>query len=218
MGLFDSVTDVLSGGGQSGYGDMQAEIQKAIAAINEKYGQGQAQMNPYAEAGKQAMGNYQNFYDQMSDPGAYYKKVMSEWEMSPAAQMNMKYGNKAMNQAAAAGGTVGTPGQQMQIGRFMNELVNTDQQNYLQNQLGIGDKYGNAQGTLMNQGFNAGNALMNSYMNQGNMLANAYGSNGQAQLQQQMARGGGVNDFLGMAGNAFMGSGTGKQFANWWGS
>lgn len=218
MALFDSITNLFSGGGQSGYGDMQNEIQKAQDSLNKYYSQGQQGMNPYAQAGTNALNNYQNFYQGMADPQAYYNKVMSGWSMSPGAQMNEKYGTKAMNQAAAASGIIGNPGQQEQVGQYMNNLVDTDQQNYLNNVLGIGKQYGDAEGNLMNQGYNSSNALLNSFMGQGNMNANLYGQMGQSQLQQQMARGGGINDILGMGIDAFGSSGMGKQFMNWWGS
>jgi len=215
MGLFDSVTDSISGGAQSGYGDMQGEIQKGIDSVNSNYDQGRAYLEPYNEAGKNALNNYEDFYSQYADPGDWYNKTMSNWEMSPAAKMNQEYGLKAMNQAAAAGGTVGTPAQQMGVGKYMNDLVKGDQQNYLNNILGIGDKYGSAQGALMGQGYNSSNALLSSYMNQGNKIADLYGNMGVAKMQQSMAQGGGMNDLLGLGFDAFAGTNTGKNALNW---
>lgn len=218
MGLFDSVSNLFGGGGQKGYGDMQGQIQNGINSINQNYGQGRDALNPYQQAGTNALGNYQNWAQNMQNPTDYYNNIMKNYNMSPAAQMNAQYGQKAMNQAAAAGGMVGSPSQQEQIGRFMNNLVNTDQQQYFNNINGINNQYGAAQGNLMGQGYGAANGINNSYMGQGNALAGLYNNMGQAQLQQQMAQANGINNMIGMGVNGFLGSGMGKEFSDWWGS
>lgn len=205
MGLFDSVTDLFSGGGQSGYGKMQGQIQNGINSINQNYSQGRDALNPYQQAGTNALGQYQNWANGMKDPTQYYNNIMQNWQMSPAAQMNAQYGQKAMNQGAAAGGMVGSPSQQEQLGQYMNNLVNTDQQQYFNNINGVNNQYGAAQGNMMNQGFNAANGMNNSFMNQGNALAGLYNNMGQAQLQQQIARGTGINNMIGMGVNALAG-------------
>lgn len=199
MGLFDSITNLISGGAEGGYGDMQAEIEKAIQALQGNYDQGRAAYQPWATAGTNALANLNQYYGKMADPQAYYKQVMSGWNMSPAAQMQAQYGQKAMNQSAAAGGTVGTPAQQEGVARFMQNLVSGDQQQYLDNVMGIGNNYAAGEGNIMNTGYNAAGNIANSYFNQGNSIAGLYGNMGQAQLQQDMARGGAINDLLGGA-------------------
>lgn len=215
MGLFSGITDIFSGGGSSGYGDMQGQIQKAIQQMSEKYAQGREGYSPYTEAGTNALSKYSDFANRFSDPSKFYSDTMSGWDMSPAGQMNQKYGLKAMNQSAAASGMLGSPSQQEQVGQFMDNLVNTDQQNYLNNILGIGNQYMGAQGNLMNQGFNAQNAMNQSFMGEGNALANLYNSMGQAQLQQRMAEQGGLNDLLGGAFSLFSGTKTGQGAMDW---
>lgn len=180
MGMLDTL---FGGGAEGGYGDLSGRIQDAIDQIKQN-------MSPYMNAGTDSLNNLQNFFKQYSNPQDFYDKTMANWTMTPAAKMQEQYGTKAMNQAAAAGGTVGTPAQQEALARFDQNLVSGDQQNYLSNIMGIGGQYTSGEGNIMNTGYNAA-------MNSGNTIADLLRDLGSSQMQGDMAHANAFNNFLG---------------------
>lgn len=92
--------------------------------------------DPYISAGGQAMGALGTQYGQLlSDPGAFINQVGSSFKQSPGYQFQVDQATSAENQAAAAGGMVGSPQEQQQLGEITNQLANKDYYNYLGNAL-----------------------------------------------------------------------------------
>lgn len=196
-GIGGAIGNFLSGGGTGGYQDMQGQIQNGMNALNQNYGYGRDALNPWAQGGQWAMGQYQNALGGMADPQAYYNHIMDGYQMSPGAQFQMKQGQQGINNAAAAGGTLGSGAEQKAMDQYSQGVANQDQQQYFQNQMGINNQYMGGLGNMMNQGYGAAGQMNNSYMNQGNALANEYNNMGTAQYGQNTALWGGIGDWIG---------------------
>lgn len=104
-----------------------------------------------------------NFYDQIPDqlrkylepyfnngqnPGDFLKKIGAGYQESPGFQFAKKQGLGSIENAAAAGGMLGTQGHQQQAGELSTNLANQDYNSYLQNALGVYNTGANAGGNL----------------------------------------------------------------------
>lgn len=202
------IGNLISGGGSGGYGDMGNQIQQGINALNQQYGYGQQVLQPWETQGLNAFGQYGQAINGMSNPVQFYNNIMNQYQMSPAAQLQMQQGTQAMNNAAAAGGMLGSGAAQKGMINYANQVTNSDMQNYFNNQMGIQGQY---LGGLQNQygtGFDAAGQLNNNYMNLGNALAQQYGNLGMAQYGANTSSYSGFDSLLGMAA----GSNPGQQF------
>lgn len=153
---------------------------------------------PYINAGNQALGalgtqysnlignNYNNLQSaltqMLTNPASIVSQMGAGYQESPGYQWEMSQGLDAANNAAAAGGYLGTP-QNEQFDTAMAEgIANQDYEQYLQNVMGVGKAglkgvgslYGaGLQGTqgLNQMGYNASDALASGLAQYLNELA-----------------------------------------------
>jgi hypothetical protein len=134
----------------------------------------------------------------MNDPSGLMNKFGQGYKQSPGYQFQVNQATGAANNAASAGGMLGSPMHQQNTANMVNNLANQDYNQYLSHALGL---YG--QGLAGQQGIyntgaqvsgNLGENLSNSLMNQGNL---AYSN---SMNQNQM----GMNFLGGLAGLAFL--------------
>lgn len=211
------IGNLISGGGSGGYGDWANEIQQGINSLNTQYGAGQKVLQPWESQGLNAFGQYGQAINGMSNPGQFYNNIMSQYQQSPAAQLQMQQGTLAANNAAAAGGMLGSGAAQKGMINYANQVTNSDMQNYFNNQMGIQGQY---LGGLQNQfgtGFDAAGQLNNNYMNLGNQLAQQYGNMGAAQYGGNTSSYGGMDSLMGMFGGSSFGQGLFGDASNWLG-
>lgn len=156
---------------------------------------------PYAKAGQDTIPTLQNEYNKMlGDPGEFLKKIGAGYNESPGYKFMRDQGLVGINNAAAAGGMLGTPQHQQQSGELATNLANQDFYNYLSNALK--SYMGGLQGTqdMFHTGYQAGS-------NYGEDLAQALMSKANlaysGQQNQNNFRGGLVQSLAGMAGGFF---------------
>lgn len=95
-------------------------------------------MDPYVNAGQHELGGYQNELNKMmSDPQGYIQNIMNGYHPSAQYQNQVHQATTAANNAASAGGTLGTGVEQNQLAGEVNNFANQDQQQYLNNVLGV---------------------------------------------------------------------------------
>jgi hypothetical protein len=145
--------------------------------------------DPYVNMGQRAMGSVEGQYNNlMNDPTAMMKQIGSGYKASPGYQWQVDQATKGANQAAAAGGMVGSPAEQQQLAQTTTGLANQDYYNYMNQALGQYQSGLQGMGQLNQMGFNAAQGLAgglsSNLMNQGNM---AYaGTANQNQQRGQM--------------------------------
>lgn len=128
--------------------------------LNQIPGVGHQYYDPYVNAGLDASGKLKKQFESLfSDPTAFMDKLMEGYEPSKGYQFQKDALTKELGNTAAAGGVAGTPMDQMNQGAGVQDLLGKDQQQFLQNALGIfGTGLEGEQG-IANQGFNASGSL-----------------------------------------------------------
>lgn len=166
--------------------------------------------NPYVQGGQQAYGQLQGQYgDLMNNPGGKMAQIGQGFQQSPGYQFQMNQGLAGINNAAGAGGMLGSPMHQQHAGEMAGNLANQDYYNYLNKAMGM---YG--MGLEGNQGLNQ------MGYNATNELAGGLGSNLQSQASLGYAGQQGQNSLLMSllssligAGGTAMGAGMGGGMA-----
>lgn len=152
---------------------------------------------PYVNAGGNALNKLPGIYDNMLNPNQLLSQIGSGYKQSPGFQWQLGQGLQATNQAAAAGGMLGSPQHQQQSATTAEGLANQDYYNYLGKALGVygqgAEGYGNLAKMGQESSTNLGEDWAQNLMNQGNL---AYA--GQAnQNSAEGGRDGAILAFLG---------------------
>ncbi len=106
--------------------------------LSEIPGQVKPYLDPYMNAGKSELGNYQDIIHKLlSDPASLLKMFGQGYQESPGYKWELGQGENAINSANAAGGMLGTPQHQQQAGELATNLANQDFQKYLSHILGL---------------------------------------------------------------------------------
>lgn len=159
MNPLDSIEGILSGGANAA--NAQQGYYNQIPGIFKKY------MNPYMQAGQNGLNNYQQMLSKMMNGPDFINSLMSHYHQSGQYKDMADEATRAANNAAAAGGTLGTGVEQNQLAGTVSKLANADQQQYLQNVMRPEEEAMNGYGNLTNIGYNASSQLMNGLV--GNM-------------------------------------------------
>ena len=114
---------------------------------------------PYMDAGKRQLPDLESGYSSMMDPNAFIQKIGAGYQASPGFEWMKKQGMLASQNAAAAGGMLGSPQHERESAEMVTGLANQDFYNYLKHALGtyqsgIAGKQG-----LYDTGFGASTAL-----------------------------------------------------------
>ena len=189
--------DFTSGGynqASQGYGN-------GINAVNGAYNDATKFMTPWWQSGMNGLDMYQGGINAMQNPVAFENNIMSQYQMSPQAQFQMKQGQNGMNAAAAAGGTLGSTGAMKDMDMFNQQVTNTDMTNFLNRSLGVNSEFLNNAGNLAGMGMNAGGQMGNWSMDRAADLAQLYGMQGLSNMY-------GSQSGMGMLGGALGGFGS----------
>jgi len=166
-GGFSSIGQLLGGL----FGNSGKPYEKAGKQY-EKYFQGaQGFQNPFFNAGQQGTQKYQNWLQGQQDPSAFINKLMGQYHESPFAHNLQQQSMRAGQNAASAEGTLGSTPFAQQLQQNAGQISSADQNQWLQNVLGINTQYGQGQQNLMQGGQNAANILSQLFSNQGNNMA-----------------------------------------------
>lgn len=182
----------MGGGGSGGIGqgiggllnyfltDPSKPYKDASGQLDKYYGQAQQALSPYMNAGQNALGNYQNALAPMGNSQQYINNIMNGYQESPWAKFQQQYGQKAMQNAASAGGMLGSGAQWKAAADYSQGLSSRDMQQWLQNNLGVTDRYTQGQQDISHMGFGGAQSLAQLLAQLGQSQAGmAYGA-GQA--------------------------------------
>jgi hypothetical protein len=176
--------------------------------------------DPYIQQGQAAGQRTGSQYESlMNDPQAFIDKIMSGYKPSEGYQFQKNELTGQLGNAAAAGGIAGTDLDQMNQGKAIQGLLSRDQQQYLQNALGVYGTGLSGEQHMADQGFTASGNLadiLGGSLNQQGGLAfqgqsqkNANKTNLFKALAQALGMGAGAF-FVGPAG-ALVGGGLGSS-------
>ena len=171
MGYASGIAGIL----QSIFGNSDEPYEAQMEQLKQYLSKAEDVQNPYMNAGKTAIGNYQNWLSKMNNPTSFINNTMSQYQSSPWAR-NLQ--NQALRSAQAYGSASGLSGStpmMQQIQQNANNISSSDMNNWLSKVLGINTEYGQGNQNLMSQGASAANSLSDLYGNYGQLMGkNAY--------------------------------------------
>ena len=155
------------------FGNSGKPYDKAMEQYQKYMQMGQGVQQPYLDAGKEGLGNYQEWLKGQKDPAGFINNLMGQYQQSP---YNSYLQGQAQNAGINAGSANGTMGSSALMQQMQQNAANIGQQgmdSWLQNALGINSQYGQGQQNLMQGGQNSANSLMNMYNNMGQQMGDA---------------------------------------------
>jgi len=190
MGLWDTATNVLSGGAKDdasqGYDQANQYLDPYRRGGREDYDayrknaqQTGQNLQPYQDGGSYQHGNINQ------GPVDYYNQIMGGYQESPQAKYEREQAIRGSNAAGAASGMLGSGAQQKALQQNAADVSSRDQQRYFgnvqgANQMQMGylnnlnnrqDHFNSMQQYLSNMGYNAATGSGANSINQG--LSNA---------------------------------------------
>ena len=158
------------------FGDSGKPYDKAMEQYQQWANKAQQTQQPYQQAGEGAIGDYQKWLQGQQDPSKFINDQMGKYQESPYARYMQQQSMNAGQNAASASGLMGSTPLMQQLQQNAGNIASQDQNQWLQNVLGINTQYGQGQQNLMTGGQNAANSLTNMYNQMGqNMGQAAYG-------------------------------------------
>ncbi len=158
------------------FGNSGAPYDKAMNQYQQWGQKAQEPQQPYLQAGTGAIGDYQSWLKGQQDPSGFINNLMGQYQESPYARNMQQQAMNAGQNAASASGLTGSTPMMQQLQQNAGNISAADQNQWLQNVLGINTQYGQGQQNLMGGGQNAANSLTNMFNQMGqNMGQAAYG-------------------------------------------
>lgn len=189
FGIASGLGGLGAGAGSFLFGNNNNPYDDASKYFNKIPGTISPYFNPYINAGRQALPELQGQYNNLiNDPTGMMNKIGSGYQQSPGYQFQVQQAMNAANNAAAAGGMLGTPANQYNAANMVGQLANQDYYNYLNHGLSMYGMGLEGMGGINNMGYGASDtlagALGNSLMNQGNLAFSGAAAQNQAQGSQ----------------------------------
>jgi hypothetical protein len=158
--------------------------------------------SPYMHEGEQDLPYLHSQYQQMlEDPSGFLAKIGAGYKASPGYQYKVNEATRAANQAAAAGGMLGSPAEQASLASRVNGIASQDYNDYLDRALGVNKTgLGGVQG-LENQGFGATQDYARSLADYLQSRASMAGAQTGYQNQQLQNAGGMLGGLAGIFGS-----------------
>ena len=196
MSMFASGLGGLLGGL---FGNSGKPYDKAMEQYQQWMNQAQGVQQPFLDAGKQGMGNYQDWLKGMKDPSQFINGLMDNYQASPYTQYMQQQAQNAGINAGSASGLTGSSALAQQMQQNAGNIAQQGMDSWLQNVLGINSQYGQGQQNMMGVGQNAANSLTNMYNQMGqNMGQAAYGKEAGKQNDLWNTIGGGLGMLTGL--------------------
>jgi hypothetical protein len=146
---------------------------------------------PYMDAGKSMIPGLESQYSQLvNNPGLMMNQFGQGYQQSPGFKFQVDQATRAANNAAAAGGMVGSPMEQQTLAGTVNNLANQDYWDYLNQVLGMYGHGLNGMSHMYDSGLMASSDLANG-------LAQALSAQAQMAYNGQMAQNKSNSDSIG---------------------
>lgn len=177
---------------------------KANAYLDKIPGILEAHYGPFEQAGVKALPTLEQQYAKLlNNPEILMSQVGSSHRASPGYRFKTEEAIKAANQAAAAGGMLGSPSHQESLMRTVTGLADQDYYNYLQNALGLYGLGLSGQTGLANMGYNAASSLGEDLSRAALNQANLEYTTGQNKLARERGMWGSLGNALGTIGSSY---------------
>ena len=137
--------------------------EKAEGAYDPMFNKSVEAQNPFYNAGKSAIPQFQNWTNSMSNPTDFINHIMSQYQQSPWAKFQTEQGKRGLTNYGSANGLSGsTPLSQFQE-QYAHDIGSQDMSQWLEHVLGINTQYGAGLQDQFHTGANAATNLSNIY-------------------------------------------------------
>lgn len=154
---------------QGAFGNSGSPYQAGGDAYTNAYNESKTYQNPFYQEGVNAIPQFQQYNQTMSDPSGFINKLMGSYQSSPYADFMQKQAQRANTNSASASGLIGSTPFQQSGADYAHQISQQDMGDWLNRVLGINTAYGTNLNTMVNRGANSANMLSQS--------ANQYGQN-----------------------------------------
>lgn len=178
------------------FGDSGRPYEDAMDQYEKWAGKGEGVQQPYIDAGKRGMGNFEEWLNGQKDPSKFINNLMGQYQTSPYAKFMMQQGQNAANNAASASGMMGSTPFMQASQDYAQNVASGDMNKWLEHVLGINTQYGQGENALMRGGQGAANALTNMYGDMGRQMGEAAYGKRAGEQQDRNNMWGGVMDMF----------------------
>lgn len=127
--------------------------------------------NPFFEAGAGAIPKYQDWLESQKDPSNFINEQMGKYSPSEWSKNLTKQATNAATNMASATGLSGSTPLAQQIAQNAGQIASADQNQWLQNVLGINTQYGAGEKGLIDTGQHSADIMSNLDTQQGGRAA-----------------------------------------------
>lgn len=167
--LGTAIGDILGGF----FGGSDKPYKDAMDQYRQWAQKGADAQQPFWEAGRNAIPGYNQWLNGMSDPSGFINNLLGNYQQSPYAKYLQQQSIRAGQNAASAGGLLGSTPFAQQLQQNATNISNQDLQSWLGNVLGINSQYGQGLSNEIGWGANAANQLTNLYNGVGGRMGEA---------------------------------------------
>lgn len=179
------------------FGNSGKPYEDAMQQYQDYMNKGQAVQQPYADAGKGALGEYQTWLQGQKDPAKFVNDQMGNYHESEWAKNMQQQSMNAGQNAASASGLMGSTPLMQQLQQNAGNITSQDQNQWLQNVLGVNKQYGEGQNNLVNGGRESANKLTDMYNNYGGKMGEQAYNKGAAKQNNFWNTVGGIGSIIG---------------------
>lgn len=155
------------------FGDSGKPYDKAMEQYQKYMQMGENAQQPWLQAGKGALGDYQKWLQGQQDPSGFINNLMGQYQESPYAHYLQQQSMRGGQNAASASGLMGSTPFAQQMQQNASGIASKDMNQWLQNVLGINTQYGQGQQNLIQGGQQSANHLTNMYNQIGQQMGEA---------------------------------------------
>lgn len=155
------------------FGDSGKPYDDAMKQYEDWTNRAENAQRPYTQAGAGGVKDYQSWLKGQKDPSGFINNLMGQYSESPYAKYLQQQSMNAGQNMGSASGLSGSSALMQQMQQNAGNIASQDQNQWLQNVLGINTQYGQGQNNLIGYGANAANALTGMYDNMGGRAGEA---------------------------------------------
>ena len=200
------------------FGDNQNPADAAMPYLGQIEGKMKPYYQPYISAGQSALPELQKQYQSlMSNPGALMQQIGQGYQASPGYGWQQNEAMQAGNNAAAAGGMLGSPAHQQNAQATASGLANQDYYNYLNHALNQYQTGLQGMGGINQMGYGASSEMASNLAKALQSQATAAYGGAAGQNASDAGMFGGLGSLAGMAMGGPLGGMAGSFLGNLFG-
>lgn len=176
----------LFGGGSE---DVEEAQERAIAERRRAMQQAAGFLQPFREGGIFGMKGLEDISSQMHDPVSFLNRIMAQYQESPGAKFERGQATEALQSQAQSLGLLDSGAERASLANLVSNLASRNQQQFLQNVLGIQSGRGQLLQSLFGGGLGAGQALATGALKTGAGIAGDISGIGEARAAGDISMG-----------------------------